>query len=60
MADDFEVALLLKAFHCFSRGGRVLEGGMPYVCLCVCVWIICQKCKEEKKKSKRRVKEENM
>lgn len=59
MADDFEVALLLKAFHCFSRGGGVLEGGMPYVCLCVCVWIICQKCKEEKK-SKRRVKEENM
>lgn len=41
MADDFEVALLLKAFHCFTTQAAVREGegvetrteeGTPCVC----------------------------
>lgn len=45
MADDFEVALLLKAFHCFTTQAGVGERERGEGAPCVCAGIMCQKFK---------------
>lgn len=51
MADDFEVALLLKAFHCSTTQADVEEGegGGRGDSMCVC-WDYVPKIQKRKKK----------
>lgn len=51
MADDFEVALLLKAFHCFTTQAGVGEkrGERGRCSMCVC-WDNVPKIQKRKKK----------